>query len=213
MSLKGITNLIIFLLPASRMKNSILRRLGHSIGHKCQLGINLVLNCGTFQLDDFSCIGNLNSFRRIRNIRLGQSAHVGNLNWFSATLLNSYRECPSELLMGNESAITNRHYIDLTGRLVMEAESAIWGVRSTVMTHGVEIQSWKQNPRSVKIGSRTVIGSNSIICPGAELPSNCYFGMGSLISGNRFQPNSLYTAQKSSLRHEIIDTPLERKFP
>jgi len=212
MGVRGIVNFLTFLLPGSHFKNFILRLLGHSIGKGAYVGINFVKGCGHFCLDDQSQMGQLNFFRNIGGVTLEPNAHIGNLNWFTSASLPLNNEFPAGLQMGAKSVITNRHYLDLTGGLSMEFESAIWGVRSTVMTHGVKIDDWEQTAGSVRVGFRSVIGSNSVICPGTKIPNDCYFGMGSLISGSKFQSNGLYVNKKSSLQRLISETPIERKY-
>jgi len=61
--------------------------------------------------------------------------------------------------------------------------SALTGVRSTVITHGVNPFSSAQEMRTVTIGRHSLIGSNAVIVPGARVGDFQVFGMGSLISG------------------------------
>ena len=126
-----------------------------------------------------------------------EGAHIGNLNWISAAPEFSKTETNAMLIMQSSSAITNRHYLDVSGTLEMMPDSALWGVRSTLMTHGIDPTTWKQTAVKTTIGERSVIGSNSIIVPGTKIPNGCYFGMGSLISGTKYIPETRYINQKA----------------
>jgi acetyltransferase-like isoleucine patch superfamily enzyme len=195
--------MIIMLMPASRFKNAILRLLHHQIGRKSKIGICLFINVSKISIDENVQIGSLNSFRNLKVLRLHSNSSIGNLNWLSASAVLTQNGANGSIEMKESSVITNRHYLDLSGGLIIGARSAIWGVRSTLMTHGIEIESWLQNTILTEIGDDVVIGSNAIICPGVKISKGSYFGMGCLIAGTYSSPNTLYINQKSTSRRKL----------
>ena len=187
----------IMLLPHSIFKNIILRMFGHKIGKKVKIGICISLRSKQIILQDGARIGNLNVFRNVNLLHLSEGANIGNLNWVSSAPDFSKQENNARLVLHAQSVITNRHYLDVSGSLELMDGSAIWGVRSTVMTHGIDPHTWLQTAYKITIGNRSVIGSNSLIVPGTNLPQGCYFGMGSLISGSNYQANTKYVNKKA----------------
>jgi acetyltransferase-like isoleucine patch superfamily enzyme len=168
-----------------------------------KVGVTLFIGGGKLELSKNSRIGSFSVFRDLRLLMMGEGSSVGNLNWITASKALVAKGARGTLAMGDSSVITNRHYLDVSGGLSLGNRSAIWGVRSTVMTHGIKIESWKQDTQSVDIGDDSVIGSNSIVCPGTKVPNGSSFGMGALLSGQKYLPNMLYVNTKASISREI----------
>ena len=186
------------LLPPSRLKNFSLKILGHRVSLHSKIGMTIALKIKMLILDGHVQIGSFNVFRNLNLLNMENGAKIGNLNWISAATEFCKEESNATLIMRNQSAITNRHYLDVSGTIELQRASAIWGVRSTIMTHGISPMSWSQNARKTTIGERSVIGSNSLVVPGTTLPDGCYFGMGSLISGSNYQPHKKYMNSKAT---------------
>lgn len=190
---------IIMLLPASRPKNILLKLVGHHIEIQAKIGINFAIHLNQITMKKGAVVGNLNMFRNVNQLVLENEAKIGNLNWISAAPLFRKHSENGQLILRTRSNITNRHYLDVSGNIELMEESAIWGVRSTLMTHGIEPVTWEQTARKTTIGCRCVIGSNSIVVPGTRLPNGCYFGMGSLIAGEKFKSNARYINPKAKI--------------
>lgn len=186
------------LLPPSIVKNRLVKMTGHDVDDKSSIGITLALRVHFFTFENNTKLGSFNVIRNLNHLHMSDGAQIGNLNWISAAPEFSVMDTNARLIMGSSSAITNRHYLDVSGTLEMMTGSALWGVRTTVMTHGIEPDSWKQSAIKTTIGERSVIGSNSIIVPGTTIPDGCYFGMGSLISGKKYISKTRYINQKAS---------------
>jgi acetyltransferase-like isoleucine patch superfamily enzyme len=197
-AIRNAATLLIMLLPQSAVKNATLRMLGHDVAKYSRIGINLSLGNKLISLQEYARIGNLNVIRNLNHLQLCNGAQIGNLNWISAAPEFSKQEMNAKLILRVQSAITNRHYLDVSGTLEIEDGGAIWGVKSTVMTHGIDPTTWLQTAKKTTIGRKTVIGSNSVVVPGTSIPDGCYFGMGSLISGNNYQANTKYLNPKAA---------------
>jgi len=188
------------ILPPSMIKNRLLKAVGHRVGDNTKIGITLALSARQLTFQSNCTLGSFNVIRNLNHLHMHEGAHIGNLNWISAAPEFSKTETNATLIMRSSSAITNRHYLDVSGTLEMMPGSALWGVRSTLMTHGIDPKTWTQTALKTIIGEKSVIGSNSIIVPGTTIPNGCYFGMGSLISGKRYQPETKYMNQKATPR-------------
>jgi len=197
-TLRNAATCLIMLTPHSIVKNAVLRMLGHNVGKYSKIGINLFLSNKLITLQEHARIGNFNVIRNLNHLQLYEGAQIGNLNWISAAPEFSTQGINAKLILHVKSAITNRHYLDVSGTIELMDGSAIWGVRSTFMTHGIDPTTWQQNASKTTIGRKSVIGSNSVVVPGTTLPDGCYFGMGSLISGGNYQANTKYVNSKAT---------------
>jgi acetyltransferase-like isoleucine patch superfamily enzyme len=197
-TLRNAATCLIMLTPHSIVKNAVLRMLGHNVGKYSKIGINLFLSNKLITLQEHARIGNFNVIRNLNHLQLYEGAQIGNLNWISAAPEFSTQGINAKLILHVKSAITNRHYLDVSGTIELMDGSAIWGVRSTFMTHGIDPTTWQQNASKTTIGRKSVIGSNSVVVPGTTLPDGCYFGMGSLISGVNYQANTKYVNPKAT---------------
>ncbi len=196
--MKLICVFLVGILPPSLFKNIALRLLGFRIGLKTRIGISILWNLNSIELEDSSKVGNFNVVRNLKKFKLGSSSSIGNFNWITSNVEDIDRTTAS-LIMGRESVITSRHYIDCAGGVELKENSGLLGVRSTVMTHGVDPKYKLQKYHVLEIGRRTLIGSNSVIVPNTIIPEDCYFGMGSLIAGGSYQPGGVYLNSKATL--------------
>jgi acetyltransferase-like isoleucine patch superfamily enzyme len=155
-------------------------------------------------------IGSLNVFRDLRQVYFESNSSLGNLNWISASPVFGNLESSSRITLGKRAVVTNRHYLDVSGGFSMGTGSALTGVRSTVITHGVNPSSSAQEIRTVTIGRNTLIGSNAVIAPGARVGDFQVFGMGSLISGVYSSSFELHLSKKAIPTRSVL--PASRFF-
>ena len=175
------------------------RLIGHSIDKSARIHPILLWKCKKIVVEEKVNIGPLTVFRELNRLHLGKGAKVGQLNWISASAMLSKLGAPSELVMQQETVITNRHYLDVSGGVRIESFSAITGVRSTLMTHGVSYATNQQSWKEIVIGHHNLIGSNSIIVPGVKTPPHSIYGMGSLIAGQSSDEYQLYLNSPSKV--------------
>lgn len=109
-------NFLVFLLPACRTKNMLLRALGDSVAADTRVGPCLVSNVRRFELGPGAHIGVGNVFRDLKLVSLADHARIGQWNWVTATL-TTFREEPSggALIIGRHSSVVSRHYLDCSG--------------------------------------------------------------------------------------------------
>jgi carbonic anhydrase/acetyltransferase-like protein (isoleucine patch superfamily) len=200
---------IVGIMPRCQLKNFLLRKLGWKIAKRVSIGCSIFWNVGEIQLAKGSRIGSLNVFRDVNDVFFDSDSTLGNLNWISASPVLGNLGLTSSIKLGKRSVVTNRHYFDVSGGFSVGAGSAVTGVRSTVITHGVNPMTNAQELRKVEIGRHSLIGSNAVIVPGANVGDFQVFGMGSLISGVYDNPFELQLSKKSVLSKSI---PSSSKF-
>ncbi|MGJ0117903.1 acyltransferase [Williamsia sp. MIQD14] len=171
--------MFLWLLPASRFKNQLLRLTGDVIGRRVHLGPTIVLGPVRFHLADGSSIGTLNLIRGLRLVRLDDDAFIGNLNQFTAA--PEYRLADPTLgsvHLRRGAGIINRHYLDCSGRLEVGSMSMIAGIRSVLQTHGLDLQDNIARAGTIVIGERTFTATGVVMVADSYLPDRSFLASG-----------------------------------
>ena len=204
MSLSGALVVVVAALPASRLKNSLLRRLGWAVGSGVHIGPCLVLNVGRVDIDHGAMIGAFNVFNDLGVLTLKEHAIIGHWNWVTASRALGGAGASCLLHVGAHSAITSRHYIDCSGGIRVGTHTTIAGVRSTLLTHGISWRSNAQTFSSIEIGDYCLISSNVQVSPGTVIGSRIVIGMGATIAGRVVDPG-LYVQSRATLVKSDLD--------
>jgi len=139
-------------------------------------------------MEEHSRIGHFTVCKGLSLATLGRHASIGTLNWISAYPKSADLHYGAEidrrndLLMGEHSAITNRHLIDCTNLVSIGKFSTVAGYRSQILTHSINLSQNLQSSASVTIGNYCFIGTGSVFLPGSCLPSHSVLGAGSLLN-------------------------------
>jgi acetyltransferase-like isoleucine patch superfamily enzyme len=176
--------LVVGLLPAGSWKNRLLNLLGHDIDPMARIAPIVILGRTHLSVGPRATIGPLNAFRNISTVRIGAACEVGQLNWFTAAPFivdGSPNPDAAVFEMGEAASLTNRHYIDAGGGVFLGAYSLVAGVRSTFMTHGVDVVSNTMSTKPIRIGTRSMVASNCQLLPGAVVPDRSVVAMGSTV--------------------------------
>ena len=110
-------------------------------------------------------------------LRLGEGADIGNLNWITGVPLlgtphlGEQGDRHPELVINDQAAVTNRHYIDCTAAVSIGRFSTFAGCRSIVLTHSIDVANCKQGAIPISIGDYCFVGAASVLLPGAVLPN------------------------------------------
>lgn len=198
MSLRSALVIVVAALPASELKNSLLRRLGWTIGGGVHIGPCLVLNVDRVDIGDGAGIGALNVVKDLAAFTLQEYAVLGHWNWVTAARPLREAGAPGVLHLGAHSAVTSRHYVDCSGGIRVGTHTTIAGVRSTLVTHGISWRSNAQTFRPIEIGDYCLISSNVQVSPGTVVGSKIVVGMGATIAGRIVDPG-LYIQSRATL--------------
>jgi acetyltransferase-like isoleucine patch superfamily enzyme len=207
--------ILVAALPASELKNALLRHLGWTIGDRVRIGPCLVLRVDNVDLGGGANIGSFNVIRDLAALTLGEHAEICHWNWVTAARPLGEAGAPCLLHLGPNSNITSRHYLDCTGGIRVGTHSAIAGVRSTLITHGASPMSWpartlrKSNDPTfgpIEIGDYCLISSNVQVSPGTVVGSRIVVGMGATIAGQLLDPG-LYMQSRATLVNTDLRQP------
>jgi NDP-sugar pyrophosphorylase family protein len=197
-NIRGALVVFVAALPASKLKNSLLRRLGWAIGEGARICPCLVLNVGRVDIGDGAILGAFNVIRDLAALTLGEHAIIGHWNWVSACRKLAEAGAACLLHLGAHSAITTRHYIDCSGGIRIGTHTTIAGVRSTLLTHGISWRSSAQTFSPINIGDYCLVSSNVQVSPGTVVGSRIVVGMGATIAGRLLDPG-LYIQSRATL--------------
>ena len=180
-----------------RFRVFFLRKLyGFEISHTAKICFS-VIDTKNLRMSSSSSIGHLNYVRSCRLIQLGSNSSIGNLNWISGEAAY-LPERPGDkvangtLLLADHAAITGRHYIDCSGGISVGAFSILAGVRSSVLTHEIDLYRSIQMTKSVWIDDYCFIGTGCTLTSGCTIPRNCVLAAGSVNGNELNEPKSLY---------------------
>jgi len=194
-----ITLAIFFMFLPLRLKLFLYRKIfGFQLDKTSKIGFSLVLPKNLhMQLN--SRIGHLNLIKGLSEVSLGESASIGNLNWITGfpenTKSEHFADQPNrlpKLVLGDHSAITNRHLLDCTDAVTIGRYSTFAGFRSQILTHSISITESRQRSGSVSIGDYTFIGTASVILPNTCLPNFCVLGACSVLNKKYTDEYQLY---------------------
>jgi acetyltransferase-like isoleucine patch superfamily enzyme len=197
--MKKILSLLIIPLPW------FLKRLLYKLCFKYELHPTSHIGLSWIMLDSLSLaqgakIGSLNVIKGLNKLQLDEFSSIGSLNWISAFPLNTNSphfqheagERRPELVLGEHTAITNRHFLDCTNRLEIKRFSTFAGFKSTVLTHSIDLKECRQASKPITIGEYCFIGTGCILLGGSSIPDYSVLAAGSTLTKPMDTPYGLY---------------------
>ena len=203
-------SLFVWLLPNSGLKTKILRRLGNHIGENASLGPSLVFNCGPFWIGDSAviCFGNV--FRNLRHARLGKNTGIGNFNYITAsTAYQKFSDYVGYFIVEEMAGVTNRHYIDCGGQVILRRNSGVGGIKSILQSHEIDVMKNESHPGQVILEENAMTGTGCILLKGARLPEKSVLAAGSVLTkaprGAEMPTHGLYAGAPARHVRELKD--------
>lgn len=182
--------------------------LGYQLSPSAWIGFSIVA-VSAATMGEGAHVGHLTVCRGLKQLDLGDFARIGNLNWITGDDIDPLpvadTGCRAEVILtiGQHSAITNRHYIDCTGGVIIGRFTTMAGVRSQILTHSINLESCIQQVKLISIGDYCFVGTGCIILSGSHLPNNCVLGAGSLLRSDFSQEWTLYAGVPAKALKEI----------
>jgi acetyltransferase-like isoleucine patch superfamily enzyme len=189
--------LFAFLLPWALRRRLLIAVFGYTIDPTSHIGLAWVMP-ERLIMEPHSTIGTLTVCKGLKFLHLKQNSLIGRGNWITGFPLGSSkhfaheRDRQPELIMGEHSAITNRHIIDCTNRISVGAFATVAGFRSQILTHSVDLEKCRQSSAPVTIGDYAFVGTDCILLGGSSLPDHSVLGAKSLLNKQYSEPFWLY---------------------
>jgi acetyltransferase-like isoleucine patch superfamily enzyme len=196
--------ILFWLLPASRLKNRLLRTFGHDIHPSAHIGPNLVVGVMKFEIGQTAAIGPFNVFRGLGLVRLSEYSIVNSWNWISAHPV--YRNVDPDagtLFLGTCARIGSRNYLDTSGTIVIKAFSYVGGNKCLLQTHEPHFATDQQSVGRITVGHHSMVGSRAVLLKGAELPDESLLAANStLVRANKELRKGLYAGSPAVWKRE-----------
>lgn len=202
----------------SFLKKAVLRAVfGFRIGRGVKIGFSL-LDCGELVIGDGTTIGHFNLFLGVKTCEIGDHCRIGAFNLFrggDAIRLERYCEvirfnqvnaiiepllvtkAEPVFRLGAGSVLAASHKIDFTGGVDIGKRVVVGGRLTTLWTHN------RQIAKPVSIGDFAYLGSDVKIAPGADIPSRCVVGMGSVVTKALVGENTLFAGVPAKAVKEL----------
>ena len=172
-----------------RLKNYAYRIVfGFQLDSSAIIGYSIILPKALL-MGEGSRIGHLTIVKGITLLSLGRFSSLGNLNWVTGfpkdTQSPHFGDQPDrrpELIIGDHSAITNRHLIDCTDSVSIGRFTTFAGFRSQILTHSISPLEARQRSGPVTLGDYCFVGTGSIFLPNTGLPSHSILGAGAVLT-------------------------------
>lgn len=189
--------LALVLLPWRLRRPLLVRLYGYRLHRDSHVGLAWVYP-RLLTMEEGARIGHLTVCKGLERLALGAHASIGRLNWISGYPLGRpphflhLSERMPELVLGEHSAITNRHIIDCTQRVTVGRFTTVAGFRSQILTHSIDIRASRQDAHPVSIGDYCFLGTACTVLGGSVLPDFSVLGAHSLLNKPYAEPYTLY---------------------
>lgn len=206
--MKKLVGLIVGTWPASRLKNFTLSRLGHSIASSARVGPIVLLGSTSLSVGANCRVGPFNVFRNVQ-AHLSPFSELGQWNWISAApflVEASSSPIAGTYRLGVHSSMTSRHYVDASGGVDIQEFVTVAGVRSTFMSHGIDVKDNFLDTAPIAIGHHAMLGSNCNLVMGSRVPPHSVVAMGSVVVPGLDQDGSLFAGVPAKLKKRIDRT-------
>lgn len=136
-----------------------------------------------------SKIDNLNVAIHLDVISMEKNSSISRSNWITgfpthtgAKFFKHDVSRRSELIIGQDSAVTKHHHIDCTNSVQIGCFTTIAGYNSVILTHSIDIHKNRQDSFPIKIGDYCFVGTSCVILGGAELPNRSVLAAGGVLT-------------------------------
>ncbi len=185
--MKKLLYVMALLMPWALRRRLLVAAFGYRIHPTSYIGFAWVMP-ERLVMDSCSKIGTLTVCKGLRLLHLKQNASIGRANWISGFPAGRHehfaneRDREPDLIVGEHSAITNRHLIDCTSRVIIGAFSTFAGFRSQILAHSIDLENSRQSSAPITIGDNTFIGTDCVPLGGSTLPDHSVPGAKSLLN-------------------------------
>ncbi|MBD0863110.1 hypothetical protein IA539_18160 [Gordonia sp. zg691] len=208
-ALRDVVSVGVWLFPPCRLKNRLLNALGNDISASAVIWPVLVLSCGRFEIADDVSLMPFSAFRRMNRVEVGPRSMIGLFNSITASPeYQRFDDRAGTLRIGESAGITNRHYLDCSGRIELSDGAAIGGIRSIFQSHELDIVLNRPTIGTIVVGENSLTGSSCIVAKGVHIPSRSYVGMGSVVIQSAIGADGrpgLYAGSPARWRRELPD--------
>jgi acetyltransferase-like isoleucine patch superfamily enzyme len=196
-NLKKVLAAFFLILPWPLRRVALVALFGYKIHPTARIGLSIIWS-ERLEMDAGARIGHLTMCKGLALLKMGEKSSIGNLNWISGfpssdrTFFSAEFGRRPELILGAQAAVTNRHFLDCTNSVQIGRFTTFAGIRSQILTHGIDFCQSQQSSKPVTIGEYCFIGTGSVLLAGCVLPDYSVLGASSLLNKQFVDPYFLY---------------------
>jgi acetyltransferase-like isoleucine patch superfamily enzyme len=208
--MKNLLYWISFLLPWVLRRRLLVAVFGYRIHPTSYIGFAWVMP-EQLIMGPHSEIGALTVCKGLKLLHLKENAAIGKGNWITGYPTREPRHFAHqvdrrpELIVGEHSAITNRHLIDCTSSVAIGAFTTFAGYRSQILTHSIDLENSRQSSAPITVGDYCFIGTDCVLLGGTSLPDHSVLGAKSLLNKQYSEPYWLYAGNPARPVKRLAD--------
>ncbi len=169
--------------------------MGYKISYSSKIGIGTVLANHSVIIQG-TTIGRFNTYIGEFDLIVGDGTNIGNGNKFVCVPgCDGVAFCE----IGKNVHITNKHFFDTSGRIIIKDYTRIAGLGSQFWTHG-----GKRKQTEIVINEKCYVGSAVRISQGVKIAENIFIGLGSVVVDTFNEPNVLIFGNPAKVVKENI---------
>ena len=186
--IKTTIKIMIVFLPWKLRRIILNKFFNYDISQTARIGFSYIYPL-FLKMDDGARIGHFNIGIHLSTIIMGRNCSIGRGNWITGfpvgTSSNHFahdKKRKSELIIGQESAITKNHHIDCTNSIHIGNYVTIAGYNSQFLTHSIDIYNNRQDSHPISIGDYCFVSTAVKVLGGSQLPSYSVLGAGAVLN-------------------------------
>ena len=178
---------------------------GFHIDRTASIGLSMLL-VKNLRMAGGARIGHLNCFSGLDNLIMEEKSVIGNLNWVTAIRGNKHfhADRKRDLILGRHSGITSRHYFDCQEAINIGEFTTVAGVRSTFLTHEIDLKHNIQVATPIRMGRYCFIGSGVILLSGSSIGDYSVVAAGAVVTKKNFPSHVLIGGVPARIIRENI---------
>ena len=189
--------LVSFLMPWNLRRSFLEKQFGFQIHPTARIGFAWILP-NRLIMEEGCSIGAATVCKNIDLLHLKAHAIIGRANWITGFPLGPsphfahQTDRRPELIVGEHSAITNRHLLDCTNSVAIGRFTTFAGFHSQIISHSIDLEQNRQSSQPVRVGDYCFVGTNCVLLGGSALPDFCVLGAKSLLNKSFTDTYQLY---------------------
>lgn len=210
-----IFNLFLLILPWKIRRKILINRYGYKIHPTAHIGLSYFYP-KYLEMAEGASVEHFNIAIHLNKIIIGKNSSIGRSNWITGFPIGTETpffkhdaERKSELVIGNESAITKNHHIDCTNSIRIGDYVTIAGYNSQLLTHSIDVYKSRQDSRPITIGDYCFVSTGVIVLGGAKLPNCSVLAAGAVLNKAYNDEWTLYAGVPAKPKQSI---PKDAKY-
>jgi acetyltransferase-like isoleucine patch superfamily enzyme len=194
---KILFQVLIFVLPWMIRRLLLNKVLGYRIHKTARIGLSIVIP-DRLTMEEGSKITSFTFINNLNDCRLGKFSKIGDRNWISGTntaYKAVFHHSPNrvcELVLGEHTRVTARHFIDCTGGVYLGDFTTVAGIWTQMLSHSIDVVGSRQMAGPVTVGRYCFVGSSCMLLMGTRLPDFSVLGAGAVLTKAYEEQYSLY---------------------